>query len=100
MYLTLTKSPLKNKKWRIIFPDNKSVDFGHSAYEDYTMHKDTTRKKSYISRHKSSENWNKSGIRTAGFWSKHLLWNQATLSESIRDVENRYKVNILKKSKE
>ena len=71
MKLILSRSPQKNKKWRIVFPDRKSVHFGHSAYEDYTMHKDDTRKKSYVSRHKSSENWNKSGIRTAGFWSKH-----------------------------
>ena len=94
MKLILSKSPQKNKKWRIVFPDLKAVHFGHSAYEDYTMHKDETRKKSYVSRHKSSENWNKAGIRTAGFWSKHLLWNKPTLRESIQDIERRYNVHI------
>lgn len=94
MIVILKKSHLKNKKWRIVFPDNKSVDFGHRAYEDYTFHKDETRKKSYISRHKSSENWNKSGIRTAGFWSKHLLWNKPSLLQSIIDIERRFNVTI------
>lgn len=33
------KSPRKNKKYRAILPNNKTVDFGDSRYQQY---KDTT----------------------------------------------------------
>ena len=31
--------------------DNKKIHFGDSRYSDYTHHKDTERKKAYLSRH-------------------------------------------------
>ena len=39
----------------------------------------TDRKERYIDRHKNNEGWNKSGAKTAGFYSKHALWNKPTL---------------------
>jgi len=59
---------------------------------DYTIHKDPERKERYINRHKNmNENWNKSGVKTAGFYAKHILWNKPTLKASVDDLNNKYK---------
>ena len=95
MKLFITKSKRKNKKYDLL-DENKNyiLSFGHSQYEDYTMHKDPDRRERYLTRHKKNEDWNKSGISTAGFWSKHVLWNKETLQASIRDVNKRFNINI------
>ena len=54
-----------------------------------TTHKDKDRKKLYIDRHKKNENWGASGVDTAGFYSKHVLWNKETLTKSVDDLNNR-----------
>ena len=50
---------------------------------DFTHHKDEQRKQRYIHRHKNNEHWLKSGIDTAGFWSRWLLWNKPTIKKVI-----------------
>ena len=91
----ITKSTRKNKKYDLLHSNKKYLlSFGHSQYEDYTMHKDQTRQQRYISRHKKNEDWEKSGIDTSGFWSKHLLWGQPSLTASIRDVNKRFNINV------
>jgi hypothetical protein len=95
MIYKLSPSTNKNKKWKIE-TDTKTVHFGASGYEDYTIHKDEDRMKRYISRHKNNENWGKSGIGTAGFWSRWLLWNKSSLSASIKDTEKRFNIKITK----
>jgi hypothetical protein len=61
------KSDKPNRKYYIITNDNKKVYFGAVGYSDLTIHKDEARKLRYIKRH-NNENWNKSGIDSAGFW--------------------------------
>ena len=53
--------------------------------------KNTDRKERYIDRHKNNEDWNKSGAKTAGFYSKHVLWKKPTLKASIDDINKRFK---------
>jgi hypothetical protein len=91
---TLLKSNRKNKKWMIINPNIKKIHFGDSRFEDFTIHKDVKRRKAYLNRHASRENWGASGINTAGFWSRWLLWNKPTLKESIKDLKKRFNVKI------
>jgi len=74
--------------------DNRTIHFGAAGMSDYTQNKDPSRKKRYIDRHRKRENWTKSGLKTAGFWSKHILWNKPTIRESIKDIENKFDVNI------
>ena len=63
---------------------------------EYTRHTDDERQERYINRHKKNEDWN--NIYTAGFWSRWILWNKPSISESIRDTNNRFKhVNIKNK---
>jgi hypothetical protein len=96
MEFVLTRSPREEKKWRIT-NGTKHIDFGAEGYSDFTMMKNEKRKEAYISRHASREDWNKSGILTAGFWSRWILWNKLTLEESIRDTEKRFNIKIHKK---
>ena len=95
MNLYITKSTRKNKKYDLLDSNKKYLlSFGDSRFEDYTIHKDQTRQANYLSRHKANENWNKSGIYTAGFWSKHLLWNLPSLTSSIKDVNKIFNINV------
>jgi hypothetical protein len=97
MMFFLKKSNRKNKKYQIAILDNNTLNtihFGHKGYSDYTIHKDDYRKKLYIKRHNTRENWNKSGIVTAGFWSRWLLWNEETLLKSIKSVEKKFNIKI------
>jgi len=99
-YFLLEKSLVPNKKYTIYRFDStgklplKKISFGASGYEDYTTHKNEERKNMYIARHRGREDWTKSGINTAGFWAKHLLWNKPSLSESIKDTEKKFNIKI------
>jgi hypothetical protein len=78
------------QKYYIITKSGRKVLFGAVGYSDFTKHKDEDRKQRYISRHKNNENWTKSGIDSAGFWSRYLLWNKPTINESYKDIKNRF----------
>ena len=78
------------KKYYIITKDNKRVYFGQASASDFTKHKNEERKNRYINRHKKNEDWGKSGIDTAGFWSRWLLWNKPTIKESYQDIKRKY----------
>lgn len=94
----LKESDRKSKKWEIITPKGKSIHFGGKGYSDFTIHKDLERKESYIARHKKNDqNWKKSGINSAGFWSRWLLWNKPGIRLSIHDIEKRFSIKIIKR---
>ena len=97
--ITLQKSTSPDKKYMARI-DNKTVHFGAKGYSDFTKHRDMSRKKRYISRHRSRENWTKSGIKTAGFWSKQVLWNKPSFTGSIKDTEKRFGIRIRYKNQE
>jgi len=90
----LTKSDKPDKKWLVITPEGKKVRFGGSGYEDFTIHKDKDRKENYLKRHKKTEDWN--DLDTSGAWSRWLLWNKPSLRESIRDMNDRFNIHIIK----
>lgn len=91
-------SPSKNKDKKFtayIYVDDKKIakiHFGDSNYEDYTTHKDKNRKRLYLARHKN-EDWN--NYLKPGFWSRWILWNKKTISESIRDTAQRFNIKIV-----
>ena len=81
------------KKWRIVFEDGGHVDFGQKGYSDFTIHKDPQRMKRYLVRHTGhGENWK--NIRTAGFWSRWLLWSKPSMVEAKRLIEYKFHVKI------
>jgi len=97
--IKLSRSEKPDKKFKVNV-GLKTIHFGAKGMSDYTINKDPNRKRLYIKRHdprgrvKARENWSKSGIKTAGFWSRWLLWNKPSLDESIRDIEKRFYVRI------
>jgi hypothetical protein len=93
LQIKLSRSEKPDKKFKVKV-NNRTIHFGSKGMSDYTINQDPNRKRLYIKRHRLRENWNRSGIKTAGFWSKHLLWNKPTLDESIRDIEKRFHVSI------
>ena len=94
--IVIKPSHLQNKKYDAVIDDKKTIPFGASGMSDYTIPKDDERKERYINRHKKNEDWD--NIYTAGFWSKIILWNKKTITESIKDTNNRFK-NINVKNK-
>ena len=91
MSVLLSKSKAKGKKFSV-FVDGKIINFGAEGYSDYTIHKDDERKNRYIQRHKTREDWN--NRKSAGFWSRWILWNKKTLAASIKDTEAKFNFKI------
>lgn len=84
------KSDRPDKKYYIITSTERKVYFGQAGASDYTIHKDDDRKKLYEQRHKKREDWTKSGIDTAGFWSYHYLWKYPTKTEAYKHIKNKF----------
>jgi hypothetical protein len=91
----LQKSNRKGKKYMVTI-GRKTVHFGATGYSDYTKHKDKERLRLYNQRHRDKENWSKSGIKTAGFWAKNILWNKPSLLASIRATQSKYNIRIIR----
>ena len=89
MNIEIKRSKKAGKKFDAIIDGKKTVSFGATGYSDYTQHKDPERKQRYINRHKKAENWN--DPKSAGFYAKHILWNQPSLRASIADTNKRFK---------
>ena len=105
IYVKLSRSEKPTKKFKVkiasqrrsrgiktIFDRPTVVHFGAKGMSDFTKNKDVARKQRYISRHKARENWGISGVLTAGFWSRWLLWNQTSILESKRDIQKRFNI--------
>lgn len=68
-------STRKDKKYMILNPEtNKYVHFGQMGYQDYTIHKDDTRRGNYLNRSKSIKgNWEDNAY-SANNLSRNILW--------------------------
>eukprot|EP00438_Fugacium_kawagutii_P023399 Skav210881 [mRNA] locus=scaffold3713:7003:7293:+ [translate_table: standard] len=84
------KSTNSNKKYDA-FVEGKKISFGANGYSDFTQHKDPERKQRYIARHKKNEDWSK--LNPASF-SRYILWNKPTISESIKSMETKFNIDI------
>lgn len=87
MSVRLKRSPNSVHKFVAIFPDGHKVFFGRKGYSDYTIHKDRERMKRYLIRHRRRENWTRSGAKTAGFWSRWLLWSVPNFQGALRKTQ-------------
>ena len=94
MNIIIKNSSAPNKKYTAVIDNgktSKSIHFGDNRYQDFTIHKNTERKKAYLARHKHDKSTNP---LYAGFYSSNLLWNKPTLRESIKNTNDKYNVNI------
>jgi len=83
-------------KYVAAFEDGTLVWFGHRDYSDFTLHRDEARRRRYLARHRARENWTASGIRTAGFWSRWILWHRPTIVQAKRTVSKRFGIQFVK----
>lgn len=92
----LMPSDKKDKKFMVITPDGrKQIHFGLKGASDMTQHQNPSRRALYIKRHSGmGENWNKSGIKTRGFWSRWLLWSEPTIEKAIKLIEKKFNIDI------
>lgn len=92
----LKKAPAGSpKKWQIKVESPsgrvKTVQFGARGYEDYTQHKDKSRRDNYRSRHRND---NIDDPTSAGFWSWHVLWGDSTdIKKNLASVKRKYRLN-------
>jgi len=86
--MRLVDSPIKGKKFRMIFDDSTHTDFGATGYQSYPDHKDPVRKELYLDRHRNNENWN--DPKSAGALSRWILWNLPTIEASFKDYKRRF----------
>jgi len=92
MKVIIKKSTKKNKKYMAIFYENKkkvkTTHFGAAGMSDYTKHKNKSRKKRYMTRHRKREKWD--DYMSAGSLSRWILWNKPTLRESIKNYKKKF----------
>jgi hypothetical protein len=123
MRVVIRKSPLADKKFRASVYDRGKVDvvdFGGAGYSDYTLHGDPFRMRRYVIRHggnvgvrllsstsrdevqkkmlrvvsSDTESWGIRGIRSAGFWSRWLLWSFPDIRDAARFIEKTFSVAV------
>ena len=87
--IIIKPSNKQDKKYMAIVDDKKTIHFGQAGASDYTIHKDKDRKERYLARHRKNEQWD--NPLTASFYATNLIWNKPTLTESIKDTNNRFK---------
>ena len=123
MRVKLIKSPNPKKKYRVIFEHGDTVDFGGKGYSDFTLHKNPLRMRSYLIRHGASpyisaslkkeknpkrvlnsllnvsnshlENWKPSGIKTAGFWSRWLIWSVPSMNGAKKLMSQKFNIKFI-----
>lgn len=118
----LRRSSKSDKKWMVTFEDGgKVVHFGARGMSDFLHHKNPLRMRSYVDRHggrvpktlmdetdprkvqrrmlgvktSTREKWDKTGVRTPGFWSRWLTWSLPTLRGAKKLIEERYGVRFV-----
>lgn len=86
--VVLRKAPVKSVyKFVVTFPDGAKVQFGRKGYSDYTIHKDKERMLRYLTRHRRRETWGRSGAKSAGFWSRWLLWSRPGFQAALKQTQ-------------
>lgn len=67
-------STKKEKKYMVTTPDGKIVHFGQMFYEDFTKHKNKTRRKNYLTRSRKIKGGLEKNKYSPNNLSIHLLW--------------------------
>ena len=98
MSYIVRRSTRPDKKYMVITPDGTTIHYGASGSKTFLDHNDKRKKSNYIKRHQRREDWTKSGIDTAGFWSKHYSWNKPIKKESVRDIQRSFNIRVIDKT--
>ena len=100
--LILSKSKVKNKRFRIDMKnfdniDNHHHDFGSSKGTTYIDGATEKQKSNWIARHSVSKFWN--DMHSPLFYSRMLLWNTPDLASNIKLLSKKLNANIIVKFK-
>jgi hypothetical protein len=98
IFLGLHRSDKPEKKYYVELEGEsgrtKRVYFGDSKAKDYTLFsalERDERRRRYIERHRRNEDWTASGVETAGFWAKHILWGDTpSVQQNLRRTLSRF----------
>jgi len=74
--VSIEPSMKATKKYRATFDNGKHTEFGYKPMEDYTQHRDKSRRSRYISRH--LKDLNTGDPTKPGYLSMFLLWGHST----------------------
>jgi hypothetical protein len=94
--LSMRRSTQPGKKYTVVLDTGegrtKTIHFGDASMKDYTLftaEERAERKRAYLSRHASREDW--SDPTTAGFWSRHILWGDTpSVAANLKLTRRRY----------
>jgi hypothetical protein len=94
------KSDKPEKKYFVLVQGKRSIKkiyFGAEGYSQFTNtpyykgHLDWERRQRYEDRHKEREDWGRSGVDSAGFWSYWYLWKYPTYIEAEDKLNKKLK---------
>ena len=89
--MRVTIEPSSRAGYKYMASDgSRTTHFGAKGYEDYTTHRDEKRRRNYLSRHESREDWGRSGVMTAGWLSRYILWEKPTIKEAVAAANRLY----------
>lgn len=94
----LSRSSYPNKKLCVLTPEFDIINFGNKLYLDYPQYfiidskKAETRKNQFLLRNKHHDFTNLNNEKT---WTKYILWNKKTITESIDDMEKLFDIKIV-----
>jgi hypothetical protein len=96
MKFTLEPATDSTHKWVGVFTDETTKDerripFGAKGMSDYTLNKNPLRRQSYLSRHRSREDW--TNPMTAGALSRWILWEATSIQEAVRKFRRRFSLS-------
>jgi hypothetical protein len=89
-YVVMLLDTTTNKKYKISFGA-----FGMNDYTLYSKNDDPEKerhKRNYLNRHRKNEDWN--DIKSAGFWSRWILWSKPSVEESLKHTIKKFNIKI------
>jgi Family of unknown function (DUF5754) len=79
--ITISRSNVKGKKYKAVYSNNGTINFGAKGYSDYTIHKNDDRKANYLQRHIHDPH----DPHTAGELSRTILWSKKNIHAAARE---------------
>ena len=78
----------KKEKKKAVIDGKKTVHFGHSSYDDFTIHNDSKRRDNYIAR-TSKQDHSKQNIASPAWMSRFILWEKTTLKGAVESANKK-----------
>lgn len=92
MIIEIQRSPVKNKRFRIVMDDGKHYDFGYLHGSTYIDHHDKAKRLAYLKRHMANETEAKlidNLVPSPALFAALILWGPyKTLLRNIMNLNN------------